>query len=145
LNCERCESLLIAHLHRELDAETRSAVDGHLASCGSCARACCRLAAELSDIAFGDETDRPGPGVRESLRRNVEREFSPAWWKRMGGWFSRPVPAYGALALAALPLLYLVSSFVAERAGGASSDAARETHLERYDAGSALSLTDELL
>lgn len=109
MNCERCESLLVDHAHGELGPADARAVAEHLGHCGACATAYCRLEADLGGIVSA-HVETPRAAVRDAMRRRAEREFAPAWWRRSFGVLVRPVPAYGALMVALIPVLLWVAS-----------------------------------
>ena len=146
MNCDDCQALLVEHLHRELRADHHESVDAHLATCGDCARAACRLRAELDDIAAA-HFEEPPAALREALRSQVEVHFRPPWWKRGLSLLRRPVPAYGAVTLAlVMPLLLLASplaSSLRDEPSNSSSDPSRpsgEIRVKRYDASSSLGI-----
>ena len=139
MNCQACQELLVDHLHHELEDQRRARVHAHLADCGECARACCRLQAEFDDIADAHRVRAPA-ALRETIRTELEAHFAPPWWKRVGLLIAKPVPAYGALALAMLPILYLASP-LATRSRAAASDhsaPAAEARIKGYDASTTL-------
>ncbi len=103
MNCDQAAELLVEHHHDTLDPKTRDAMAEHLASCGACARAYCRLQAELRGIGTA-YAERPSSNVRASLRRAVEAEFSTAPAPRIWRALRRPVPVYGAVLAAVIPL-----------------------------------------
>ena len=141
MKCEDCQELLVEHLHRELGTRQRCAVTTHLGECGECATACCRLQTELDDIALA-LTEAPRPAVREALRARVEREFSPPWWKQAFAVLAHPVPAYGAVALAMLPLIIWGSpiDLLATESSSAQTPNA-EARIKNYDASTALGMS----
>ncbi len=104
MNCDDTLEKLSDHHHETLATDEAVAVAEHLGACGGCAQAYCRLQAQLRGIgaAFAE---RPSSRTRAALRAAVAAEFTP---KRTQGLFSflrRPVPAYGAVLAAALPLV----------------------------------------
>jgi anti-sigma factor RsiW len=104
MNCERCQDLSIDHAHGELAPTLRAEVAAHLGECGACATAFCRLCADLQGIALAHAI-APRPEIRAALRRRVELELRPPWWRRAGRLLARPIPAYGALAAALAPVI----------------------------------------
>lgn len=108
VTCEHCERSLIDFIHDELEASDHVVVARHLASCSSCALASCRLRADLEGIAaVADEA--PGAHVRAQLRARVVTEFTPrpGLVDRLRRVWSRPIPAWQALGLAAAPAVVL--------------------------------------
>ncbi|MEM6294625.1 MAG: zf-HC2 domain-containing protein [Myxococcota bacterium] len=103
MNCDQASEHLVEYHHDTLDPQTRDAMATHLASCGACARSYCRLQAELRGIGSA-YAERPSAKARASLRKAVEAEFStapaPALWRAL----RRPVPVYGAVLAAIIPL-----------------------------------------
>lgn len=103
MNCDDALEKLSDHHHETLVADEAVAVAEHLGECGACAQAYCRLQAQLRGIGSA-YAERPSAGMRTRLRASVQSEFTP---KAAGGLLSflrRPVPAYGALLAAAVPL-----------------------------------------
>ena len=105
MKCEACQSLLIDHVHGELSPDEHTDVARHLATCSSCALESCRLRADLEGLldAYADEA--PRPEVARVLRSKVEAAVSRPWWHRPLTVLTRPIPFYGAMAAAALPVL----------------------------------------
>lgn len=102
--CSSCRDHLVEFAHDEVSDDSRVFVSTHLAACGECALAYCRLRADLGGISAA--VDRPVPAaLRAKVRRRVLRTLRPPWWRRIGAVCARPVPAYGAVALALLPVL----------------------------------------
>lgn len=135
MKCERCLELLIEHAHGELDWVTRGAVSVHLGDCGDCATAYCRLEADIAGI-LDAHAQAPPAGVRERLRARVEQEFAPPWWRRALDTVTRPIPAYGALALSAVPFLIWLAAATSETKtdSEAAKAAASTPRVEAYDA-----------
>ena len=104
MNCETCQAELIDFEHGELPAQRRAEIARHLASCPVCAVESCRLRADLEGIVAAYD-EAPSPGVRERLRERVEAAVRPRWWTRLAETLRRPVPAYAAAGVAAVPLL----------------------------------------
>lgn len=104
VNCEACMERSIEYAHGELPPAEAGAVAEHLGGCGECAMAYCRLAADLATIAVA-HAESPSPQVRDKLRAAVAERFAPPWWRRVAMACARPIPVYGAVALAAIPLL----------------------------------------
>lgn len=142
MKCERCESSMVEHVHGELDPALAREMAEHLGQCGPCATAYCRLRADLDGIVSA-HAQAPRAGVREALRRRVEREFSPAWWRRVFAVVARPVPAYGALMVALIPVMLWMASAASHERTTPSEDvraAERATpapaRMRNYDASS---------
>lgn len=107
MNCDQARERLTDHHHDTLEGEARDALSEHLTDCADCALAYCRLQAQLRGIGLA-YAERPSRGVRDALRTKVQAEFSPSRWRRALQALSRPVPAYGAVLAAAIPLLVWV-------------------------------------
>jgi anti-sigma factor RsiW len=122
--------MLVDHAHGELDPAAAREVAEHLGHCGECATAYCRLQSDLGGIVSA-HVETPRKDVRDALRRRVEREFAPAWWRRAIGVFVRPVPAYGALMVALIPvLLWVASTAKHEQPPLEEATHAESTHVE---------------
>lgn len=108
LTCAHCEPLLIEFVHEELEQVTHVGVAQHLASCSACALASCRLRADLEGIAVV-VNERPRAQVRTQLRARVASEFTktPTLVDHFRRLWSRPIPAWQALGLAAAPAVVL--------------------------------------
>jgi anti-sigma factor RsiW len=148
MKCEDCQELLVEFIHRELDAARRGVLTQHLAGCGECARSCCQLQAEFDDISFA-LSEKPPAALRERIRGEVEKHFTPSWWRRALELVSHPIPAYGALTFAALPLVLwgVTTRSIPPSdppAAGNKAPTAQETRVKHYDASSALGITTVL-
>lgn len=105
MKCEACQSLLIDHVHGELSPDEHHDVARHLAGCSSCALESCRLRADLEGLVDAYADEAPRPEVARALRARVEAVVSRPWWHGPLTVLTRPVPFYGAMAAAAVPVL----------------------------------------
>lgn len=104
MSCEHCQDHLIDFAHRELDEPTHRTVASHLAQCADCALEYCRLQADMQGIAAAHTDDAPSPHVAAALREKVAAAVAPSFPRRVLSSLRRPVPMYGALLAAAIPL-----------------------------------------
>lgn len=104
MNCDDALEKLSDHHHETLTAAEAVAVAEHLGACGGCAQAYCRLQAQLRGIGSA-YTQRPSSRVRLALRDQVHDEFASKRMPRVLSFLRHPVPAYGAVLAAALPLV----------------------------------------
>jgi len=150
LGCDDCTACLIDHVFGELDGSPggdAAAVSAHLAQCSACALEFCRLRADLSGLADA-VAQAPQPYVAARLRERVQAEFAPPWWRAALASLRRPIPAYGALAAAALPLAAWAVMHTAESSSPQShkADAAtRPVLIEQYDASTVLRVDPTIL
>lgn len=106
MNCDRTEELLIDYYYQELSSARQQEVADHLGSCSACAKAYCRLHADIAGVGQALEV-RPRDRVRVSLRGRVAQEFAVTGWQRLGRLCAFPIPAYQtALALFVLLLIW---------------------------------------
>jgi hypothetical protein len=131
---ERCSELLLPYLQEELDTGARAEVEDHLASCSDCTeeRAALErlLAVEIEPMTASERSSMRArvakelaPGVVE---RRVQREpaRAPKWW-------SRALPALGAVALVAVAAV-----FAANLLSGGSGDGESAVRGPNLKAGS---------
>lgn len=104
MNCDDALEKLSDHHHEILATGEAVAVAEHLGACGGCAQAYCRLQAQLRGIGSA-YAERPSARVRVALRDQVQAEFTPKRTPRVLSFLRHPVPAYGAVLAAALPLV----------------------------------------
>jgi len=104
MNCDDALEKLSDHHHETLATGEAVAVAEHLGACGGCAQAYCRLQAQLRGIGSA-YAERPSSGTRAALRGAVAAEFAPKGTQGLLSFLRRPVPAYGAVLAAALPLV----------------------------------------
>ncbi len=100
MDCALIEEHLIGYHFATLTDGEREGVEAHLVACGACLRNYLALKAEIdrgSAPAHG-----PSEAVRLRLRATVAERFRPSAARRVGRFFSRPVPLYKGLAIAAL-------------------------------------------
>lgn len=142
MRCDDCQALLIEYRYRELAGHQATEVAAHLAECGACAVAYCRLDADLSGIAE-TVTEAPPPRVHRALRARIAAEVAPSPWVRLLALVSYRVPAYQAtLVAAALMLAWF--AFASEPASTKPPRSAR-TVVDAYDASSILAIDDNVL
>lgn len=103
MNCDECKSHLIDHAYGELPPGDAAPVARHLSECSACALEFCRLRADLDGVTQA-HVQSPAPSVAHRLRTRVQAHFAPPWWRRAAVIFSKPVPVYGAMAAAVVPL-----------------------------------------
>lgn len=120
MSCEHCQDHLIDFAHRELDDETHRTVASHLAQCADCALEYCRLQADMHGIAAAHTDDAPGPHVAAALREKVAAAVAPSLGRRVLWSLRRPVPMYGALLAAAIPLAMWFAAWLAMALGSAA-------------------------
>jgi anti-sigma factor RsiW len=107
--CRDCLDQLIDYAHGELPLDAAGALARHLAACSACALEYCRLQADLQGILEAHD-EAPRPRVFHALRRRVAREVAPPWWKRTLRPLLRPVPMYGAVLAAVVPIAIWAAS-----------------------------------
>lgn len=110
MTCIACTELLIDYRFGELAEPERREVALHLAGCGACAVAYCRLDADVA--GFGAALfEEPDPAVHRALGARVAAEFRPPLHRRVAAVFTRRVPVYqGALAtLGAVAAVLLIA------------------------------------
>ncbi|MCB9737181.1 MAG: zf-HC2 domain-containing protein [Deltaproteobacteria bacterium] len=101
LPCAACQDRLVDYRFAELDDADRRAVAAHLAACGDCAVAYCRLDADLAGVGAA-LAETPPPEVHAALRARVAATFRPPLHRRLAALLTQRVPLYqGALAAAA--------------------------------------------
>jgi len=145
MNCEQCKPHLIDHAFGELPAATAQPVARHLAECPDCALEFCRLRADLDGVAEAYQ-ESPEPQVAQQLRARVKSEFAPPWWQRMLAPLRRPVPVYGALAAAVLPVaIWIGIESVPRRAHTDQPTPQRSVLIDAYDASTVLRADPNLL
>lgn len=107
IDCSACKERLLEHLHGELGSQERSETADHLAACGDCAREYCQLDATLQGVgwavAVAPDATRSRK-IRAALASELRAQFAPNGLQRLLRVWSRPIPAYGALVAALLPL-----------------------------------------
>jgi len=138
--CDDCTSKLIEYRYRELDDPTASAMAEHLATCGVCAVAYCRLDADLSGI-LATVTEAPPASVHRALRAKVAREVAPNHWARMKSALAYRIPAYQATLVAAAILL----AWFALNPSPEPIPTASRTVVDAYDASAILVIDDNVL
>ncbi|MGD0529290.1 MAG: hypothetical protein ABSE49_29395, partial [Polyangiaceae bacterium] len=83
--------------------DERAEVERHLVTCTACLRTYLALKAHVDRGSIDDEA--PSEAARLRLRAAVQARFRPTPARRVGRWFTRPVPLYQSLAVAAAVLL----------------------------------------
>lgn len=129
MNCDDALEKLSDHHHETLVAEEAVAVAEHLGACGTCAQAYCRLQAQLRGIGSA-YAERPSAGMRTRLRASVQHEFSGKPSSGLVSFLRRPIPAYGAVLAAALPLVAWLATrpVEPERSGATQPPAPARIH-----------------
>lgn len=89
---------LIDYHYGELPPDERAAVALHLSECPDCARAYCRLHAELEGLGAALQAS-PGPEVGRQLQARVVARFKPPLLTRIARAFTLRIPAYAAAAV----------------------------------------------
>ncbi len=138
MNCAQARPSLIDHLHGELSSSEHAELAEHLGGCAECAVQYCRLEAEVRGIGRVF-SERPSSAMAGALREAVEREFSPRFPARILALLRRPVPAYGVLFAAMVPLLvWAVATGLFDPSSGAEPSRSRPTaapaRIRNYDA-----------
>lgn len=145
MKCEDCKGHLIEHAHDELDSAAAGAVARHLATCSACALEFCRLRADLDGVARAYDRS-PRRAVTEQLRARVQAHVAKPRPPRVLAWLRRPVPAYGALAAAAAPIVMWLGLNLAHSPEGTDAvHSPTPALIEAYDASDLLRLDPNLL
>jgi anti-sigma factor RsiW len=132
--CDHCQDHLIDYAHRELDAATHASVAGHLAQCAGCALEYCRLLADLEGIAAVHTDDAPGPHVAAALREKVAAAVAPSLPRRVLSSLRRPVPMYGAVLAAAVPIAIWLATSLGRASTSPPSPVTGDPAITHYDA-----------
>jgi anti-sigma factor RsiW len=103
MDCTLIQGHLIGYHFATVSDDERAEVEGHLVTCTACLRTYLALKAHIDRGSTDDEA--PSEAARLRLRAAVEARFRPTPARRVGRWFSRPVPLYQSLAVAAAVLL----------------------------------------
>ena len=145
MNCEACKPHLIDHAFDELPADTAQPVARHLAECADCALEFCRLRADLDGVAEAYQ-ESPGSEVAQQLRARVKAEFAPPLWQRVLAPLRKPIPVYGALAAAVVPVaIWIGIESVPRRAHIDQPTPQRSVLIDAYDASTVLRADPNLL
>jgi len=114
MNCDESRSALIEGAFGERDAATGLALHAHLATCSECREEERRL------LAMRDQVRGVTAPASAALRERVRRSLPAGPTAARPRWFSRPVPAYVAIAAALLSALLAVGAMRArpERVAG---------------------------
>jgi anti-sigma factor RsiW len=103
MDCALIQGHLIGYHFATVSDDERAEVEGHLVTCTACLRTYLALKAHVDRGAVDDEV--PGEAARLRLRAAVEARFRPTHARRVGRWFTRPIPLYQSLAVAAAVVL----------------------------------------
>jgi len=114
MNCESIQSQITLYLYGELGSDETEALEAHIESCGTCARAL-----EESRTFFATMNERPMASVPHALlvecRQDLMREVSQvepepvSVWHRFTAWFSGIQNAWRpALAVASLAMAFVI-------------------------------------
>ena len=133
MNCDDVLEKLSDHHHEILESGEAVAVAEHLGACGGCAQAYCRLQAQLRGIGSA-YAERPSARARLALRDAVHGEFAPPRTRRVLSFLRRPVPAYGAVLAAALPLVAWLALRPAEPEPHDATQPPAPARIHDYDA-----------
>ncbi|MBL4687238.1 MAG: hypothetical protein JKY37_21760 [Nannocystaceae bacterium] len=145
MNCDECHPHLIDHAHDELSSAQVGPVSRHLAKCSSCALEFCQLRADLDGVAQV-YNDSPGVQTAARLRHRIAAHFAPSRGQRVLRVLRRPIPAYGALAAAAVPIAIWFGLSASEP--GLATTTPTELGpvvIEQYDGRGLISLDPHLL
>jgi anti-sigma factor RsiW len=102
MSCGEIQPELVGFHFGELSAATRSAVEAHLVSCGSCLADFLALKRAI-ETATGEA--RPSEAARRRLRDAVAAEVAPEPAPRRWSWWERPTAFLFAGATVAVALL----------------------------------------
>lgn len=144
MKCEDCQDVMVEYHYGELDPGEARTVTDHLGSCGACAMVYCRLEADLKALTLAS-TETPRPAVREAMRRQAKRSFTPSLWSRLGDLARRPIPAYGAVGVALVPIALWAVFVLPERPVASEDSTSSTTRVEDYDATNPPSSIDGVL
>jgi hypothetical protein len=103
MDCTLIQGNLIGYHFATVSGSERAEVEGHLVACTACLRTYLALKSHVDRGTLEDEV--PGEAARLRLRAAVQARFRPTPARRVGRWFTRPVPLYQGLAVAAVVLL----------------------------------------
>jgi anti-sigma factor RsiW len=103
MDCTLIQGHLIGYHFATVSDDERAEVEGHLLTCTACLRTYLALKAHVDRGAVDD--DVPSEAARLRLRAAVQARFRPTPARRVGRWFTRPVPLYQSLAVAAAVVL----------------------------------------
>jgi anti-sigma factor RsiW len=134
MNCDDCQDGLIDFAHHELAGEARTRIAEHLTHCAECALEYCRLQADLHGIVIAHDDDAPGDHVRAALRARVAAAITPPWWRRLAAPLRRPIPMYGAVLAAAVPLAVWIATALGRPEPRPTPPASSPPTITHYDA-----------
>jgi anti-sigma factor RsiW len=103
MDCTLIQGHLIGYHFATVTDDERADVEAHLVACTECLRTYLALKAHVDRGTLDDEV--PSEAARLRLRAAVEARFRPTPARRLGRVFTRPVPLYQGLAVAAVVLL----------------------------------------
>jgi anti-sigma factor RsiW len=103
MDCTLIQGHLIGYHFATVSDDERAEVEGHLLACTACLRTYLALKTHVDRGTIDDEV--PSEAARLRLRAAVQARFRPTPARRVGRWFTRPVPLYQSLAVAAAVLL----------------------------------------
>jgi anti-sigma factor RsiW len=103
MDCTLIQGQLIGYHFATVSDDERAEVEGHLLGCTACLRTYLALKTHVDRGTIDDEV--PGEAARLRLRAAVQARFRPTPARRVGRWFTRPVPLYQSLAVAAVVFL----------------------------------------
>jgi anti-sigma factor RsiW len=103
MDCTLIQGHLIGYHFATVSDDERAEVERHLVTCTACLRTYLALKAHIDRGSSDDEA--PSEAARLRLRAAVEVRFRPTPARRVGRWFSRPIPLYQSLAVAAAVVL----------------------------------------
>lgn len=134
MNCNDCQDRLIDFAHDEIVGAAREPIAAHLAQCPDCALEYCRLQADLHGISAAHDEEAPRPHVRAALRARVAAAIAPPWWQRVARSLRRPIPMYGAVLAAAVPLAVWIATSLEQSPPMPAPVRASEPTITHYDA-----------
>ena len=102
MDCSLTQDNLIAYHFATLEDPVRESVEAHLVECTACLRTYLAL---KSHVDRGRAQEAPSEDARLKLRAAVQHRFRPTPTRRVRRFFTRPVPLYQGLAVAAAAVL----------------------------------------
>ena len=105
MDCSLIQANLIGYHFATASDDERGQVEAHLVACTTCLRTYLALKAHIDGAGHeanrGTIVELPSEAARLRLRAAVQARFRPTLARRLGRSFSRPIPLYQGLAVAA--------------------------------------------